>query len=431
MLAVYSEHSSPRLAYICDVLLRRGLQTEVRIFTEAKAYESAEALHINYSDRSDLPGLRIRPAGLLNERGLRSVELSRSEWKGMPCFFPGDGDLPFDLFSAAFYFLTRYEEYLPFEADSMGRFPAKASLAFREGLLDRPLVDEWLKAFHELLVSEYKLKSPWPHAFRFQSTIDIDSAFAYRHKGAWRTLGAFAKDLLEADWERLSERFRCLTGRMHDPYDVYAWLESVHPEGDPLLLFFLLADFGKHDKNVPHWSSALRALAGRMQQRYKVGIHPGVASNSDDRKLAKECDRLAHITGTAVTRSRQHYLMLRFPSTYQRLEALGIEEDHSLGFADAVGFRAGTSRPFPFYDLDTESQRLITLVPFCAMDATLQRYQALSPDEAVAELKRLCARLRSTDGDFRVLWHNESLSNHRSWKGWREVYEQVLKMGRG
>jgi hypothetical protein len=92
------------------------------------------------------------------------------------------------MFSAVFYLISRYEEYLPFEPDQYGRFEAGQSLAFRHHFLEEPIVDQWIEMFKSVLTGKYpELHFP-AREFRFISTFDVDRPWAYLHKGIWRTL---------------------------------------------------------------------------------------------------------------------------------------------------------------------------------------------------------------------------------------------------
>lgn len=53
--------------------------------------------------------------------------------------------LPVDIFGSAFFMLLRYEELVISERDEHDRFPAWASLAYKEGFLERLIVDEYVK----------------------------------------------------------------------------------------------------------------------------------------------------------------------------------------------------------------------------------------------------------------------------------------------
>ena len=64
-------------------------------------------------------------------------EITVNEWKGFLCFFrhTSDSDLPFDIFAASFFLVSRYEEYLEYQPDEYGRYQASSSLAFKNGFL--------------------------------------------------------------------------------------------------------------------------------------------------------------------------------------------------------------------------------------------------------------------------------------------------------
>ena len=105
-------------------------------------------------------------------------------------FFRTEGDIGFDIFAAIFYLLTRYEEYLPFQKDSYGRFDHRQSVAFRNDFLDQPLINTWLEDLRVLLASRNPdFKKP-AHSFSFLPTYDIDMAMqvnitAERTTEAW------------------------------------------------------------------------------------------------------------------------------------------------------------------------------------------------------------------------------------------------------
>lgn len=112
--------------------------------------------------------------------------------------------------------------------------------------------------------------------------------------------------------------------------------------------------------------------------------------------------------------------MLKFPSTYRNLLARDITADYSMGFANEVGFRAGICCPFNFYDLDLERETTLRIHPFAAMDATLNLYMRLTPDEAFDKVKNLIVEIKKVNGVFSTLWHNETLSDEKQWKGWKK-----------
>ena len=98
-----------------------------------------------------------------------------------------------------------------------------------------------------------------------------------------------------------------------------------------------------------------------------------------------------------------------------------------MGYASQVGFRAGTSLPFYFYDLDMEMQTTLLLHPFAVMDGTLNEYMELPIDDAQYLVKELLDYVKEVDGVFISLWHNETLCDNRHWKDWKQVYEYTIE----
>lgn len=108
------------------------------------------------------------------------------------------------------------------------------------------------------------------------------------------------------------------------------------------------------------------------------------------------------------------------------MQHAGIRDDYTMGYADVVGFRAGISVPYPFYDLERDHEIEMLIHPFCIMDTTLQKYMKLSPEEGLEQYKRLIDNIRAVGGTFCCIIHNQNLTEHYGWAGWREVYEKMI-----
>jgi hypothetical protein len=128
-----------------------------------------------------------------------------------------------------------------------------------------------------------------------------------------------------------------------------------------------------------------------------------------------------------ITKSRQHFLKLDLPTTYRNLINLDIRDDYTMGYALLPGFRASICDPFPFYDLDLESETKLIIHPFTVMDGTLRDYMNLGIEEAISSIHKLIDEVKAVEGTFISLWHNESLSDQQRWKGWRNVYESMIR----
>jgi hypothetical protein len=166
-----------------------------------------------------------------------------------------------------------------------------------------------------------------------------------------------------------------------------------------------------------------------LREKCSIGIHPSYASNRSLKTLKKEFERFSCILGKKPVISRQHYLIMRFPDTCRALIDQGIQDDYTMGYASRIGFRAGTTMPFRFYDLEREVETNLVLHPFICMDVTFRQYLGLTPEKASDMIRTMMNKVRLVHGRFVSLWHNESLSEYGLWKGWRKVYEDMLKMG--
>jgi phosphopantetheinyl transferase (holo-ACP synthase) len=155
-------------------------------------------------------------------------------------------------------------------------------------------------------------------------------------------------------------------------------------------------------------------------------MHPSYFSFKNIEVLKKEKGRLEQIINTPVTFSRQHFLRLSIPETYQYLIDLDIEEDYTMGYAKYAGFRASTCTPFYFYDLDFEIQTPLKLYPFAFMDGTLKHYMQLDNDASLAKILALKDAVKKVNGTFISLFHNDTLSDEGDWIGWKEIYLKMI-----
>jgi hypothetical protein len=63
------------------------------------------------------------------------------------------------------------------------------------------------------------------------------------------------------------------------------------------------------------------------------------------------------------------------------------------------------------------------------MDVTMQQYLGLNAQQALERIQTLHAEVHSLGGPFCLLWHNSSFYAEDGWGGWKEAYEEVLRIG--
>lgn len=432
MILIYTHKITPRVRYAFKHIFTRILLIDIDFTSKIEDFVAFSGPKLSYTKIALGKEFFIKCNDLLFQQGIGDFEIKMSKWGTTPCFFyqGQKSTIPFDIFSASFYLISRYEEYLPHVKDKYGRFPAKQSLAFLHNFLEDPVIDIWAYKLLRILKErfpDYEFKS---RTYNYISTIDIDNAYAYKHKSLIRAVGGFVKDIYKLNilnlWDRLAVRFNI----KKDPFDTFDKIIKLKNKYEArTIFFFLIGDYTTFDTNVSASKTKFRLLIKSMVDYARVGLHPSFYTMTDAQKLKYEKLRLEAITNMPIFRSRQHYLRFEMPITYQNLIDLDINEDYSMGYASHVGFRASTCTPFYFYDLDFEIQTPLKVFPFALMDTTLNDYMKLTPKQSLGKIRDLRNKVLQVNGTFITLFHNESLSGYLRWRGWAKVYELMLKMG--
>jgi len=425
MLLIYSHTTSARLQYICSFLFTELMGVEYQISIDSEAYRAFEGAKLNYSDRPiDGKGIHIHNHPLLFETGIRQQETDCFTVNGNKAFFKtSTGDQPFDILAASFYLISRYEEYLPFEKDSYGRYAHENSLAFKEGFLSLPLIQIWLNDFKMMLKDRFPEFNFTSQPFSFIPTYDIDIAYAYKYKGIIRNLGGFIKS-------PSLERIQVLIGSKKDPFDCYAELDEWHQQYDlkPIYFFLVAATNGRYDKNILPHKNSIWHLVKRHARKYTIGLHPSWQSGDDRHLLSSEKIQLEAMAEQAapIISSRQHYIRFELPHGYQQLEAAGIQHDYSMGYGSINGFRASVAAPFYWYDLQKDRVTDLQIHPFCFMEANSFYEQHYSAEQAYEELMQYYHQCKTYGGTLISIWHNNFLGADKKTQEWKDMYRRFI-----
>ena len=430
MLLIYTPKITTRLTYVFKQFFTRILLIDIQFTTEVNEFVAHNGAKITYAKQPLGTEFFIQSKDLLFQQGVSDIEIKLFEWENTKCFFKVSDKsvIPFDVFAASFYLLSRYEEYLPHVKDQHERFPAEESLAYNNGFLDKPLVDIWAYKLLGLLQERFPDFEIKQKEFQFISTIDVDCAYRFKHKGIIRNSGAFLKDLFSFKFKNFWFRFLVLAKFKPDPFDTFEWLLKMKKRHQlDMIFFFLVSEYTTYDKNIsvnnPHFISLIKGIADYVP----VGLHPSYFTMRNEAKLKKEKKRLEKIINTPITKSRQHFLRVDLPETYQNLVELEIFEDYSMGYAQQYGFRASTCTPFYFYDMEFEIQTPLKLTPFAVMDVTLKDYLQFSNRKSLATILDLAKEVKKVNGTFVSLMHNETFDKFSRFKNWTLLYEKMIK----
>ncbi len=433
MLLIYTHKVTPRVRYICKHILTRVLQIPISFTTKVEDFVAHNGPKFSYTKVPLGKEFFVKSHDLLFQQGIRDVEIIVEDWDAVPCFFVAGekSGIPYDIFSASFYLMSRYEEYLPHIKDKYDRFEAAESIAFKNNFLEKPVIDIWAYRFLKELQTRFPDYVYTYRTYEYISTIDVDNAYVYKYKSLVRTVGGFLKDAYGLKIVNVWDRFAVLFNIKKDPFDTFKKILKLKKEHDVrTIFFFLIGDYTSFDTNVSAAKTKFKLLIKDMVDYARVGLHPSFYTMKDLALLKKEKERLEAITNLPIKRSRQHYLRFSLPDTYQKLIDLEIEEDYSMGYASQAGFRASTCTPFYFYDIDFEIQTPLKIFPFAVMDTTLNDYMKLTPKQSLGKIRDLKNEVKRVNGTFITLFHNESLSAYQRWRGWSRLYGSMLKISK-
>lgn len=425
MLLIYLPQNSPRTQYVFDLIFSEEFGLEYRTTNSREEFANFTGEKINYSEERIGERFFIKSSGELWERGINQKQISVEERNSMKVIFSNESDdLGFDIFSAVFFMLSRYEEYLSAERDKFGRFQAKQSLAYKNDFLQKPVVNIWIENLKSALKSHFPDLQFKTSSFNALITYDVDVAYKFKGRSFGRNLGSALKDIAGFNIKNFKERIQTLFGGTKDPWDVYEEVQQLLFKNQlPSVFFFLLADKSEHDRNLDYKNEAMKQLIQQISSFTKTGIHPSFHTSALPGKIKEEKERLESISGKMVTKSRQHYLKFQLPETYDFLFSNGITEDYSMGFADEPGFRAGTCKPFYFYDLKNEKTTSLKIFPVTCMDATFIYYLEKSAEKSLMQILNLLKEVKKVNGIFIPIFHNEVIAE----KSWNLVHQRTIQ----
>ncbi|MGB5417832.1 polysaccharide deacetylase family protein [Algibacter sp.] len=427
MLLVYTHKISPRLKYVFKHICARVLEIEVGFTTKIEEFIAHDSLKMSYTKQQLGSEFFIKSHEILFEQGLSDIDINMHDWGDTKCFFYlGEKSvMPFDIFSAAFYLLSRYEEYLPHVKDEYGRFTASESLAYKKGFLHQPVVDIWAYKFRDALQKQFpEFKFP-KRSYKIRPLIDVPSAYHYKLKGIMRTIGGSIKDLARFRLKSLYTRFAVLLGFKHDPYDTFKYLINRQKTSRfKFLFFFLIGDYSTYDKGVNPNKKKFVSLIKHVGDYCRVGLKISYFALEDEVLLKKEKQKIEEILNTNLEASRQSFSKLNLPETYRNLIALEVQEDYTMGYVNHIGFRAGSCTPFLFYDLDYEVQTPLKIVPYQLMDFALLKHKSLLDKKKV--LNEIINEVKKVDGEFVPVFHNYTFGEITRWNGFKELFNLIL-----
>ena len=427
MLLVYTHKITPRLTYAFKHICTRILGIPVKFTTTIEDFITHDSMKMSYTKQPLSNEVFVRSNELLFEIGLSDIDINVHDWDDTKCFFNTSekSSLPYDIFAASFYLLSRYEEYLPHVKDEYGRFLASESLAFKNKFLHQPVIDIWAYKFKAILQAQFPDYNFPQKQYSIQPVIDVPMAYYFKQKGVMRTIGGTFNDLLELKIRRLFQRYLAIFGFRRDPYDTFKWIINKQKQTKTkFIVFFLIGDYSTFDKNINVNKKRFISLIKSVSDYCKVGLKASFFALEDINILKKEKLKLESITNYELEASRHSFSKLNIPESYRNLVELEVKQDFTMGYINHTGFRAGTCTPFQFYDLDYEVQTPLQINSFHCIDyAFLKKHSLLDKRQ---ELEQLIYEVKKVNGTFTPIFHNYTFGDEDRWKGFKKLFTLIL-----
>jgi len=340
---------------------------------------------------------------------------------------PTPEDPGVDILGTIFFLLTSFEDHLALPRDEYDCLRPESTWMGRNDLLLRPIVDELLDLL-EYLLRRSEVNFPARRRdYAFVYSCDVDRPTLW-HSMPWPL---YLRELAGSLVKRFSPkefagRLAATFSAAHDPFYTFGWIcEQLEAAGTSGCFNF--GGQGNHplyDMSYSLASPAIRDILALLTRRgHEIGFHPSYRAADDERVFKDELKGLKAAYSGDIRGGRQHYLRFKGASTWRWWEEAGLEYDSSLGYNGAPGFRCGTAREFPVFDLERRIRLSLCERPLIAMEGTLLHILGFTHAETFDLLVSLSNTIRKSGGSMTMLWHNSTLVSFSD----RELFKEAIK----
>jgi hypothetical protein len=375
-------------------------------------------------------------------------DLALGTFEGVPVPCPGGRlDPPADarafpaqLLRAAFALLAREEERLVPERDQWECFAGTQSRLHALGVLERPLVNEYARLLGARLAGQVEPRPLWPNGAHFAAVLshDVDEVRYGSLTEGLRLLALARGPRSYALRAGLTQAARGLSTRGPDPYwNFERWTESEKARGFRSSWYFCAEDpRPRHEYDaryrfadrvdVDGARGTVRDLMHRLNDEgADVGLHGSYLSHVDGNELARQRAQIAQASGGPAIGTRQHFLRFDVARTFRAQEGAGFDHDSTLGYNEALGFRAGIAAPFHPWNADARAPHRLLELPLTVMDGTLFRTEHADGATAAARVVAHLGAVENAGGMAVLLWHPNGAAA-RAFPGWWTAWEAAL-----
>jgi hypothetical protein len=360
-LLAYVPLLTPRIKYIFNFIFHDILKTEIGFCSNLQEFKSSPLPKISYGNQAVTDEIHFKNADLLLGHNITRTTFKTTAFGDtIVPFAVHGGSLPFDAFAASFYFISRYEEYIHFNADEDGHYPAEISLQSRLKLLQIPVIDVWAMIIKNLILKKYPALFFGRKNFRFVP-------------------------------------ITCMFPGSKAPASLMKSMRHVMRVVQTKL---------KRNGTEENQSAELYQFLKTEQDKYHLN---GLFFHQPSKEQEGEADGQADL-----------------PNSYLQLIKSGTRSDYRMGYKYNPGFRAGTCTPFLWYDLQLEKTTHLLVHPIAINDLSMTADKMMRADFVLNKWKNMVDMVKLLNGQFYVVWHQDTLSQTGKGKQARKLYAEML-----
>ena len=418
MILIYSIQRSKRLEYAAEIIFKHILKLEIPItFTcEPDEYLHFQGRKINYSQLQMAGGIHIPATDFLYQTGTKTVFPGVAHGAYGKVLFPVDGskDFGFDIFSAVFFMVTRYEETasdIPFQPEE--------SIAFKNNFLDKPIVHYWVEELKDQLMLKYPTYI-FPKK-KFKNEVMIISLHQYAFLGRRGKINFIdtLKDIFTGQWKRMLMRLHVITGNKKDPLDQLKFHRTVAQKCKQKMLFIVFPPSVYTDQIL--FPSFVRKVLSFAKLGYFV-------SASDDLQFINEQSK------SWPKLSPKKFMNVLFDVSvqsllngYHTIQNLKKVRDYSMCYPQNPGFRAGITETYPWYDLKSEEKTSIYIRPVAFHASAFADTINTNPEQVSKTMLNILQEVRMAKGTLISCWDENQFSKYPQYRNIKKLYIQLMK----
>ena len=359
---------------------------------------------------------------------------------GTPQEIVNDGKIVIyaDIVASTFFMISRYEELIRKDnRDKHNRFSGVECFAAENNFLERPIVDEYTIILKEILhdyVMEQKKENKIKKVYL---THDVDVPWM-----RWSFLSALRNCI---GYSRMNKRLEIWPLKNYfgdysqNPFDTFDFLieqdnKVKNIEKIDCEIIYFLVSTDEPDEYTESYieDKKVMELFNKLEEAStKLGLHLSYNAGytNDIVKQKKEKMLLENRLKRTVVANRNHFLLSKDIDAFEGLIDIGITDDYTMGYADRIGFRLGTSKNVNWINPKNLEITKLILHPLIIMECSLHGscYMNLNYNESLSKISEIYNKCKIVNGNFSVLFHNSAIElNDRN--EYKKMYEYIIDM---